>query len=142
MNLVTCFNPSQFLLRPEIECFYSKDCVELRLNTTICAGHLCRNCSEEVDYRDAYGLRCYYTEEIHHWSRIDNSITYRALTSAKIASRLEPVGLSKFNGNGPDGMTVTPWTHGQLVELSKDPPALTFLLLLIEAHACNGKISN
>ena len=56
-----------------------------------------------------------YAEGIYHRHGIVTSNTYRALTSAKISSQLEPVGLSRSNDKGPDGMNDIPWTCGQLL---------------------------
>ena len=106
--------------------------VGLRLGTTICAVHQCRNCSEEVDCQGIYGLSCCYSEGIHHWHRIVISITYRALTSAKIPSRLESVGLSRSNDRGL--MAGLPFL-GLMARCSSGmPPALTLLWILIEVQ--------
>ena len=42
-----------------------------------------------------------------------NDILHRALTAAKIPSRLEPSGLSSTDGSRPDGMTIVPWRSGR-----------------------------
>ena len=39
----------------------------------------------------------------------------RALSSAKIPSRLEPPGLSRADGKRPDGVSVMPWSAGKLL---------------------------
>ena len=44
-----------------------------------------------------------------------NDIIYRCLVSAKIPSRLEPSGLSRSHGRRPDGMSIVPWTSGNLL---------------------------
>ena len=44
-----------------------------------------------------------------------NDIIHRALTTAKIPSRLEPSGLSRSDGKRPHGMSIVPWRSGRLL---------------------------
>ena len=82
--------------------------VGLRLGTAICAAHQCRHCGEEVDCRGTHGLSCRHSEGRLYRHGSINSIIHRALTSAKISSRLEPAGLSRSDGKRPDGMSIVP----------------------------------
>ena len=59
--------------------------------------------------RGLHGLSCRYSEGRHLRHASVNDILYRALTAAKIPSRLEPSGLSSPDGSRPDGMTIVPW---------------------------------
>ena len=85
-----------------------KFAVGLRLDTTICAVHRCRNCSEKVDCCGRYDLSCYVVIVREYitvsMELLPPYITYRAFNSGKIPSPLEPVNLSKSIGEGPDGM--------------------------------------
>ena len=87
--------------------------VGLRLGTDICAPHLCRHCDSEVGPRGLHGLSCRYSEGRHSRHASVNDILHRALTAAKIPSRLEPSGLSSTDGSRPDGMTIVPWRSGR-----------------------------
>ena len=42
-----------------------------------------------------------------------NNILYRALSSIKVPSTLEPPGLSRTDGKRPDGLTLIPWANGR-----------------------------
>ena len=63
--------------------------------------------------RGLHGLSCRYSEGRHSRHASVNDILHRALTAAKIPSRLEPSGLSSTDGSRPDGMTIVPWRSGR-----------------------------
>ena len=44
-----------------------------------------------------------------------NDIIHRALSSAKVPSRLEPFGIYHSDGKRPDGITIVPWERGKLL---------------------------
>ena len=44
-----------------------------------------------------------------------NDIVHRALSSAKVPSRLEPAGIYWCDGKRPDGITLVPWERGKLL---------------------------
>ena len=58
-------------------------------------------------------VSCRYSEGRHSRHASVNDILHRALTAAKIPSRLEPSGLSSTDGSRPDGLflgdSVVPW---------------------------------
>ena len=62
----------------------------------------------EVDSLATHGLS-------HHRHAALNDILHRALTSARVPSRLEPSGLYCSDGKCPDGITVAPWKNGKLL---------------------------
>ena len=43
------------------------------------------------------------------------NLLHRALSAAKIPSRLEPSGLYRSDGKRPDGVFVVPWKGGKLL---------------------------
>ena len=44
-----------------------------------------------------------------------NDIIHRAMTAARITSRLEPSSLFCADGKRPDGITMVPWQCGKLL---------------------------
>ena len=62
-----------------------------------------------------HGLSCRWSEGRHHRHAAVNDIIHRALSSAKILSRLEPSGLYCWDGKRPDGISVVPWKSGKLL---------------------------
>ena len=87
--------------------------VGLRLGAHLCRPHTCRQCSAEVDSVATHGLSCRWSEGRHHRHAAVNDIIHRALSSAKIPSRLEPSGLYCSDGKCPDGISVVPWKSGK-----------------------------
>lgn len=80
-----------------------------------------------------------------------NQIFHRALTSARIGSTLEPIGLSRDDGKRPDGMTLTPWQKGQRLVWDitcRDTLAPSYLNISCKAagtvaeNACRAKHSH
>ena len=62
-----------------------------------------------------HGLSCRRSEGRHHRHSAINDIIHRALTAARVPSRLEPAGLYRSDGKRPDGITVVPWMNSQLL---------------------------
>ena len=89
--------------------------VGLRLGTAVCAAHQCQHCGEDVNNQGTHGLSCRRSEGRHHRHAAVNSTIKIAFETAKIPARLEPVSLSRSDGKRPDGATVMPWSHGQLL---------------------------
>lgn len=89
--------------------------VGLRLGTPICAPHQCIHCSVEVNTLGRHALSCRRSEGRHQRHAALNDILKRALSSAHIPSRLEPVGLTRIDGKRPDGTTMAPWKSGRLL---------------------------
>ena len=87
--------------------------VGLRLGASLCRPHTCRHCGAEVDHLAIHGLSCRKSEGRHHRHAAINDILYRALTSARVPSRLEPSGLQRSDGKRPDGVTLIPWKNGK-----------------------------
>ena len=86
--------------------------IGLRLGLPLCSPHICRSCGDDVGANGLHGLSCRFSAGRHFRHSAINDIIHRALTSAKIPSRLEPTHLS-FNGSRPDGVTMVPWTRGK-----------------------------
>lgn len=85
--------------------------VGLRLGLDICASHACKCCSQ-VDIKGHHGLKCRKSASRHMRHSELNFIIKRALLSAEMPSRLEPVGLTRDDGKRVDGMTLVPWSQG------------------------------
>ena len=56
-----------------------------------------------------------WSEGRHYRHAAINNIVYRAMSAAKIPSRLETSGLSRSDGKRPDGVSVVPWRNGKLL---------------------------
>ena len=89
--------------------------VGLRLSSPLCRPHTCHHCGAEVDCLAIHGLSCRWSQGRHHRHTAINDIIHRALSSAKIPSRLEPSGLYRSDGKRPDGISVVPWRRGKLL---------------------------
>ena len=83
--------------------------VGLRLGSPLCRPHTCHHCGAEVDHLATHGLSCRWSEGRHFRLSALNDIVHRALSSAKVPSRLEPAGIYRSDGKRPDGITVVPW---------------------------------
>ena len=88
--------------------------VGLRLSSPLCRPHTCRHCGAEVDCLAIHGFSCRWSQGRYHGHTAINVIIHRALSSAKIPSRLEPSGLYRSDGKRPDGISVVPWRRGKL----------------------------
>ena len=89
--------------------------VGLRLGTAICGPHQCCHCGFTVDTLGRHALSCKSSQGRHYRHAALNDIISRALSSARIPSRLEPTGLARTDGKRPDGMTLAPWSSGKLL---------------------------
>ena len=83
--------------------------VGLRLGTPLCHPHECSNCGTMVDDLATHGLSCRFSEGRHPRHAAVNCIIQKALTSARVPSRLEPSRLYRSDGKRPDGCTILPW---------------------------------
>ena len=89
--------------------------VGLRLNTAICAPHICQLCGAEVTELGTHGFSCRASEGRHLRHSTVNNILQRTLSAAGVPSRLEPPGFLRSDGKRPDGMTLVPWSSGRLL---------------------------
>ena len=89
--------------------------VGLRLGSSLCRPHPCCHCGVLVDHLGTHGLSCRQSEGRHYRHAAINNIVCRAMSAAKIPSRLEPSGLSRSDGKRPDGVSVVPWRNGKLL---------------------------
>ena len=89
--------------------------VGLRLGKSICKPHKFHHCDAEVDSHGTHGLSCKWSERRHFCLAAINDIIYRALSAAKIPSRLEPSGTYRSDGKRPDGITMIPSECGKLL---------------------------
>ena len=89
--------------------------VGLRLGTAICGPHHCCHCGSTVDTLGRHALSCKRSKGRHHRHAALNEVISRALTSARIPSRLEPTGLLRTDGKRPDGISLVPWSSGKLL---------------------------
>lgn len=88
--------------------------VSLRFGCDICVPHRCI-CGAFVDKSGTHGLSCMYCAG--RWFRHFNlnDTIKRGFNSAEIPARLEPDGLCRTDGKRPDGMTMVPWSNGQIL---------------------------
>ena len=89
--------------------------VGLRLGSSLCRPHTCHHCGAVVDHLATHGLSCRWSEGRHHRHAALNDIIHRALSSARVPSRLEPSGLFRSDGKRPDGISLVPWKNGKLL---------------------------
>ena len=89
--------------------------VGLRLGATLCRPHTCHHCGMQVDGFATHGLSCRWSEGRHHRHAAINEIVHRAISTARLPSRLEPTGLFRSDGKRPDGITLVPWRSGRLL---------------------------
>ena len=68
-----------------------------------------------MDSEATHDLSCCWSEGRHHRHGAVNDIIHRALSSAKIPSRLEPSGLYCSDEKRPDGISVVPWKSRKLL---------------------------
>ena len=87
----------------------------LRLGSPLCRPHNCQHCGSDVDRSAVHGLSCRWSEGRHFRHSALNDIVHRALSSARIPSRLEPSGISQSDGKRPDGITLVQWERGKLL---------------------------
>ena len=77
--------------------------------------HVCARCGEDLDQYATHGLSCRWSQGRHSRHGEINDIIHRSLVTAKVPPRLEPLGLLRLDGKRPDGMTIIPWSRGQLL---------------------------
>ena len=78
----------------------------LRLGSPLCRPHTCQHCGSDVNRSTVHGLSCRWSEGRHFRHSSLNDIVRRALSSARIPSRLEPSGISRSDGKRPDCITL------------------------------------
>ena len=82
--------------------------VGLRLGSPLCNPHSCQHCGGEVDDLGTHGLSCRKSEGRRYRHAAVNDLILRAMSTAKIPSRLEPSGLYWSDGKRPNGISVVP----------------------------------
>ena len=87
--------------------------IGLRLGAPICTPHSCNLCGSQIDNLGTHGLSCRRSPGCIPRHEALNSIIQQSLTTAKVPSILEPVGLSRPDNKRPDGATINPWLRGQ-----------------------------
>ena len=82
----------------------------VRLGALLCQAHICV-CGTKVDARGIHVLSCRKNagRQIRHNSI--NDIVWRAMRRAGIPSIKEPLGLLRYDGKRPDGVTMIPWSR-------------------------------
>ena len=70
----------------------------LRLGSPLCRLHTCQHCESDVDRSAVHGLSCLRSEGRHFHHSFLKDIAHRALSSARIPSRLEPSGICRSYG--------------------------------------------
>ena len=101
-------------LGTRLENYRLRIAVALRLGAKVCEPHICI-CGTHVDNINTgrHGLSCRKSAGRLSRHSTVNDLIKRALSLAEIPSRLEPPSLVRKDGKRPDGMTLTPWSHGR-----------------------------
>jgi hypothetical protein len=86
--------------------------VGLRLGINLCIPHTCP-CGLLVDATGSHSLSCKLAFARMSRHQNLNDIIFRAFASANIPATKEPVGLSRSDGERPDGLTLIPWHAGR-----------------------------
>lgn len=86
----------------------------LRIGCDICIEHKCI-CGDIVSNDGTHGLSCSKSAGRHPRHAELNTIIQNALHSAMIPSKKEPPGLFRDDGKRLDGMTLMPWSRGQML---------------------------
>ena len=89
--------------------------IGLRVGASIVQPHSCALCAKEVDHLARHDLSCKSSQGRTPRHNNLNAIIHRALSAAKVPSRLEPSGLHRSDGKRPDGMTMVPWSQGKFL---------------------------
>jgi len=86
--------------------------VGLRLGCQMCEEHKC-SCGKIVKKDGLHGLSC--ANSAGWIPRHDhvNKIFSHAFSTAGHPNIIQPPGISRDDGKKPDGMTLTPWSHGK-----------------------------
>ena len=82
------------------------------LGTIICQPHIC-GCGTMVDARGLRSLACPKSAPCHIRHSQINDLIWRAIKKAQIPANKEPIGLSRNDGERPDGAPLVPWSHGK-----------------------------
>lgn len=86
--------------------------VALRIGAKICYPHKCV-CGKEVDEFGYHGLSCSKVYGRYNRHKSLNETFRRGVVSAGHPAILEPLGTVREDGKRPDGLTLTPWSHGK-----------------------------
>jgi len=89
--------------------------IALRYGFDVCVPHQCKCNKALVDSSGIHGLACGLSAARFARHVEFNDIVKRSLASACVPSRLEPIGLDYNSNKRPDGMTLTPWSNGQIL---------------------------
>jgi hypothetical protein len=87
--------------------------IAIRLGCAIFEPHNCYNCGQQVDKLGLHGLACKSSAGRFYRHNSGNDVFNRALNSAGIPSRKEPLHLLRDDGKRPDGTTMIPLDHGK-----------------------------
>lgn len=86
--------------------------VGLRLGCQLCEEHKCI-CGDIVGTDGLHGLSCPNSGGWIYRHDDMNRTFAHAISSAGFPTILQPPGISRDDGKRPDGMTLTPWSHGK-----------------------------
>jgi len=86
--------------------------VGLRLGSQLCEEHKCV-CGGMVKKDGLHGLSCPNSGGWIYRHDDMNRTFAHAISSAGFPTMLQPPGISRDDGKKPDGMTLTPWSHGK-----------------------------
>ncbi|CAI9720156.1 Hypothetical predicted protein [Octopus vulgaris] len=86
--------------------------IALRVGADVCTGLIC-HCGRLLNSAGLHGLSCCLNAGCFVCHTELNLILKQSLAWANIPLILEPSGLSRCDGNRPDGLTLCPWSQGR-----------------------------
>lgn len=90
-----------------------RNAASIRLGAPVSLEHVCSLCGSKADGFGGHAFNCPRSTGRHIRHRLMNDVINRALHSAKIPTRLEPVGLLPESNLKPDGISLIPWSTGK-----------------------------
>ena len=109
--------PPYFITGPVHGQQHRPSCCWPSLGSTLYQPHTCHHYiyGVQVDGNATHGLSCRWSKGRHHRHAAVNDIVHRAMTAARLPSRLEATGLFSSDGNCPDRIMLIPWKKGRLL---------------------------
>ena len=115
--------------------------IALRLGAPVCAEHRCI-CGSVVDASGTHGLSCHKSAGRLARHNAINQLIHRALLTAQIPSRLEPVNLCHGDDKRPDGVSTMPWSRGKCMAWDFTCPDTLAASHLNRAVTGPGEVAN
>ena len=111
------------------------------LEAPVCTKHRCI-CGAVVDASGTHGLSCRKSAGRLARHNAVNQLIHRALLTAQIPSRLEPVQLCHGDDKRPDGVPTMPWSRGKCMAWDFTCPDTLAASHLNRAVTGPGEVAN